>query len=78
MAGTNTPAIDTRLTITSKTINGDSVAVTFNKVISLHFDYFKGMVSLIDSEQGEFYFGLVLVTSAVITIAGTTTVVVIS
>jgi len=78
MSGTDTPAIQAKVTITTVSIKGDSVAMTFNKVIELSFNYFKGTVKVIDSEQGEFIFGLTLVTVTTITIAGTNSAIVIS
>ena len=74
----STPAIITTVTITSKSLDGISVAKTFNNVIGLSFDYFKGMINLIDSVQGQFYFPLIPVTIATSTIAGNTTTIVIS
>lgn len=71
------PAINTRVTITTKDINNDSVANTFDNVINLNFDYFKGMVNVVDSLQGSFYFPLILVTTVTYTaVLGTTTVVI--
>lgn len=79
MAASGTPAVNTRITITSKSINGDSVASVFNQVLQLEFDYFKGMIRILDQAQGEFFFGLTLVTVTTVTIvAGVSTTVVIS
>lgn len=73
-----TPAIQTIVTITAKGLNGAAVAMTFSQVLQLHFDYFKGMISLIDGSQGEFYFGLTTLTTVTYTIAGTTATITIS
>jgi len=74
-----TPAINCNVTITSKSLAGDSVAKTFNNVIALNFDYFKGTVNVVDAVQGSFFFGLTLVTVTTVTIvAGISTTVVIS
>jgi hypothetical protein len=51
-----------KVTITSKTINNDSVAVVFNNVTELEFQFYRGMVRILDADQGEFFFGLTLVT----------------
>lgn len=72
------PAIDTRVSITSIGLSGDSVAKAFNTVLAMNFDYAKGMVNIVDSRQGSFYFPLIPVTTITITIAGTTTVVTIT
>lgn len=72
------PAINTSVTITSVGIGGVAVASTFNKVIGLHYDYFKGTINIVDSEQGSFFFGLTTITSIVTTVVGTTVIVVIS
>lgn len=73
-----TPIFTTQVTITVKDINNNSTALVFNNVINLNFDYFKGMVNIVDAEQGSFFFGISLVTTTTITITGNTIVVVIS
>lgn len=72
------PAINTKVTITSVSIKGDSVANVFNKVIELQFDYSKGMTRIVDTEQGEFYFPLIPTTVITVTVVGNVTTVVIS
>lgn len=74
----STPAITGRVTITAADINGNSVATTFNNVIGLYFDYFKGVVKVVDSIQGEFFFALIPVTTVTVTVLGAVTTVVIS
>jgi hypothetical protein len=74
----STPAIQTTVTITTKDINNDSVANVFNNVRFLSFDYFKGMVNIVDGNQGSFFFPLLLVTTVTYTVAGSVTTVVIS
>lgn len=59
----STPALECQVTITSKSILGDSVASVFNKVLQLEFNYNKGVIRLVDQQQGEFFFGLSLVTT---------------
>lgn len=78
MPGVSAPAINTRVTITSKSINNDSVASVFNNVVELEFNYFKGTVRILDSLLGEAFFGISLVTVTTVTIVGTATTVVIS
>lgn len=73
-----TPAINATVIITAVNIKGSSVTSIFNFVIELNFDFFKGMVRVVDSVQGEFYFGLSTLTAVTYTIAGNTTTVVIS
>lgn len=67
------PAITTRVNITVS-----SILKTFNDVIGLSFDYYKGMVNIVDSTEGSFYFGLTALTTVTYTIVGTTTTVTIS
>jgi hypothetical protein len=74
----STPLIAARVTITSKSINNDSVASVFTNVTNLNLDYYKGVVTVSDADQGVFPFGLSLVTSMTVTIAGLTTSVVMS
>jgi hypothetical protein len=66
------------VTITAKSINGDSVASVFNNVLNLTFDYYKGTIRVVDAILGEAFFGLTLVTTVTYTVAGTTTTVVVS
>lgn len=65
------PAINTQVTITSRSLAGDNVAKVFNKVIGLNYDYFKGMVNVVDAEQGSFYFPLIPVTTITTVVSGT-------
>ena len=71
------PAITTAVTITAVDINGNSIAKQFNAVSALNFDYFKGMVNVVDV-TGSFYFSLTVITSLTYTVAGTVTTVVLS
>lgn len=73
-----TPAISGNVTITCKDISGSTTAKIFASVIDLEFDYFKGVVKIVDSVQGMFVFGLTTLTTITVTIAGTVTSVVIS
>jgi nitric oxide reductase large subunit len=68
----STPAISGAVTITALSIKGDSVTDVFTSVIGLFFDYYKGMVRITDSVQGEFYYGITRVTAITFVIAGTT------
>lgn len=74
-----TPAITARVTITARDINNNNVAKTFNFVGSLTFDYNKGVVSIVDLNQGQFYFSLLTITTLTYTVVagvgGATTVV---
>lgn len=72
------PMFTTQVTITTKSINNDSVACVFNTVIGLHFDYLKGMINVVDSEQGSFFFPMQLVTTVTYTVTGGTIVIAIS
>ena len=74
----STPAITGVVTITSVDINGNSVAKSFSSVLELSFNYFKGVVKIVDSVQGEFFFGLTSVTTVTYTVLGTTSTIVIS
>ncbi len=76
----NSPLLPCRVTVTAKDINGNNVAKTYNSVISLNFDYAKGMANIVDLVQGQYYFSLTLITSVTYTVAGTppTTLVVMS
>jgi len=69
--------ITCRVTITSKSLAGDSIAKVFNNVRALNFDYFDGTVNIVD-ETGSFTFGISLATTVTYTIVGTVTTVVIS
>lgn len=60
------------VTITVKDINNNSVAKTFNDVITLSFDFFNGKVNIVDTDQGSFYFSILLITTVTYTINGTT------
>lgn len=71
-------AIATRVTITAKDPSGNNVAKVFNSVYNLSFDYFKGIVNIVDSVQGSFYFGLTTLTTITYTVNGTATTIVIS
>ena len=73
----NTPVIAANVTITSKSINNDSVASVFPNVIGMNFDFWDGTVSIADANFGSFSFGLSLVTAITYTVAGTTYTVVI-
>jgi len=71
----STPAIAAVVTITATSIGGTAVAKTFSNVIGLKFDYFKGMVRVTDSVQGEFYFSLLTPTTITYTVGtGTATI----
>jgi hypothetical protein len=74
----NAPLLLATVNITVKDINGNSVAKQFNAVTSLHFDYNKGMVNIIDV-TGQFYFTLTTITTLTYTVVsgvgGVTTVV---
>jgi hypothetical protein len=63
----NQPAILGTVKVTAKDINGGNVAKQFNNVSSLHFDYAKGMVRVIDA-TGQFYFSLMLITTLTYTV----------
>ena len=63
-----TPALNARVLITVKDINNNSVAKQFNYVTSMHFDYFKGVINIVDSVQGSFFFTLMTITSLTYTI----------
>lgn len=71
-------AISGNVTITCKDISGSTTAKVFSSVIDLEFDFFKGVVKIVDSVQGMFVFGLTTLTTVTYTIAGTVTSVVIS
>lgn len=64
-----TPSIVTSVNITARDINGNNKPKQFNSVGSLTFDYVKGMVSLVDLVQGQFYFPLIVITSLTYTVA---------
>lgn len=63
----STPAINATVNITVKDINNNSVAKQFNRVTGLNFDYFKGMVNIIDV-TGSFFFPLNTLTTLTYTI----------
>ena len=67
-----TPVITTRVSITV-----NSILNVFENVIGLNFDYYKGMVNIVNP-SGSFYFGLTTLTTVTYTIAGSVTTVVIS
>lgn len=60
------------------TITVNSVAKQFNNVILLSFDYFKGMVNVVDATQGSFFFSIAAITTVTYTINGTTSTIVLS
>lgn len=74
----STPAITARVNITATNILGSSVACVFTSVTNLEFDYYKGMVRIVDAVQGEFFFSLLTPTTITYTIAGKTSTVVIT
>ena len=63
----NTPLINAVVRITVRDINNNLVAKQFNAVVSLHFDYFKGMINIVDV-TGSFYFSLSTLTTLTYTI----------
>ena len=71
------PAIAASVNITAVDINGNSIAKQFNAVSALNFDYFKGMVNVVDV-TGSFYFSLMTITTLTYTVVGTVTTVVAS
>lgn len=72
------PAINAAVTIAAKSINGDTVTSTFSKVLSMNIDYSKGMINIVDADQGSFFFSMLFPTTVTYTILGTTTTVAIS
>lgn len=72
------PLITTRVTITVKDINNNSVAKTFNSVRSILIDYVDATINIVDQLQGSFYFGISTVTTVTYTVTGTTTTIVMS
>ena len=62
-----TPRVQTSITITSKDINGNSIAKTFNNVLALNLDYAKGMLNVVDDVQGSLYFSLAAVATVTYT-----------
>ncbi len=74
----NQPALDASATITAVNIKGSSVANIFTAVRSISFDYDKGMLSLLDAEQGAFYFPLTPVTVVTFVVAGKITTITVS
>lgn len=63
-----TPALNARVTITVRDINNNNVAKVFNMVNSISFDYVKGMVKIIDAQQGQFDFTLMTITTLTYTV----------
>lgn len=74
----NPTAINTAVTITSKSLTGTSVAKTFTEVLEIHFDFFMGKLQIRDASQGVSNYGLTEVTTLTYTVAGTATTIVIT
>lgn len=74
----NQPALTAAVTVTAVNIKGASVANIFAQVRSISMDYDKGMLSLLDAEQGAFYFPLTPVTTITFVVAGKNTTITIS
>ena len=72
------PLISTRILITAKDINGNNVQKTFNAVLSMACDYYKGTINIVDNVQGSFFFGLTAATVFTTAIAGNTYLITIS
>ena len=67
------PAINATVSIAAKSINGDTVTSVFNKVLNMNIDYSKGMINIVDADQGSFFFSMLFPTALTYTIVGTAT-----
>jgi len=56
--------------ITTKDINGNSIAKVYNQVLFVGLDYAKGMINVVDNVQGSFYFSLYAVATFTYTAVG--------
>jgi hypothetical protein len=63
----NQPALNATVKITSKDINGNSIAKQYSTVGSVYLDFNKGMVCVVDG-SGPLYFPLIPVTTVTYTI----------
>ena len=52
------PKVQCAVNVTTKDINGNSIAKQYNNVFAITFDYAKGMVTIQDDVQGYFTFSL--------------------